>query len=240
MKKIRFPLIMTVLALLTGICACILLLVLSPWSSPLPAAFLYFVPAVFFGIITGICVSGKVSEKICGVMTAVLIPIFLIGGFFLTLWLGFETATQSVTDVEYYEDVLDVSSYDSWHDDTDIDLFPDDIPKNAENITFYYTPQFLQGGETLALSYKSSAEQIGEYLEDLTSDSIWRGKLGDASDYPIDKDPFVRSNIEWSESTEVLVFTAQPYIAESWNHGTLVYAFVDNDNHTVMFVYERW
>ena len=107
MKKITFPLVMALLSFLIGIFACVFLIFSVPWYRQIPQVLLYFVPVIVFGIVSGICYSSKGTEKICRWISVILIPIFLIGGFFLTIYLGIGIVTQSVTDVRYYEDVVD-------------------------------------------------------------------------------------------------------------------------------------
>ncbi len=69
--------------------------------------------------------------------------------------------TTEVTDPQKYEQILSTH----WAAGQPLLAhFPEDIPENAESVTFYYLPGFLQGGMRLRLRFSLPKEEIHNLL----------------------------------------------------------------------------
>ena len=133
---------------------------------------LLFLPAVVFAG-TALSVRCRVfSERAGNWITGLLILPLAAGGFFLCVLFLMQTALTEVTEPVYYERVLAVNGYP---ENPYLAPFPEHIPPDAEDVSFRYLPQFLQGGSEFYLSYRVSEKEQRTETEALCKNAVWRG-----------------------------------------------------------------
>ena len=173
-----FPCVMTILSLLAALGAILLLArgAIQPHRG-LWLWLLLLIPAVVFAG-TALSVRFRVfSERAGNWITGLLVLPLAAGGFFLCVLFLMQTALKEVTEPAYYERVLAVNGYP---ENSYLAPFPEHIPPDAENVSFRYLPQFLQGGSEFYLSYRVSAEEQRAQTETLCQSAV---RYGTAEEY---------------------------------------------------------
>ena len=221
-EQALFPFIMGILAFVCFLVVAVVFIVgtVSPrWGSVL----ILLVPSfVFFGI--GILAwKGIFNSKKTTVLTIILTVVLLVLSFFYVIILMFLSA-EPTTETRYYE-----RAYHQIVDEKYVkDIFPANIPEDAKDISFYYSPQFLQGGEEFRLSYIITEEKIME----------WTALLQDTAEW-------VGSNKEWNEKN-LWGFSGSDsiryhlYWNGDYNHRIMCYVLVDPSLCKIEFIYEHW
>lgn len=221
-KHALFPFIIGILAFV-----CFLLVVLifavntvqPPWGPIL----ILLIPSLVFCVIGFLAWKGILSYKKTTVLTIILTIVFLVLSAFYVITLMFLSAG-ATTETKYYERAY----HQIVNNEYVKDYFPASIPEDARDVSFYYTPQFLQGGEEFRLSYITTEEKISE----------WTALLNDAAEW-------IGSDGEWhqinhrgfSDSDSIRYHL---YWDGGYNHGKECYVLVDSPTCKIEFIYEHW
>lgn len=241
-RKLSFPWVMTAIFFLMFVAAYIFVTVYAVRPYYL-AGLLFAVPFFCFGLIA--LIAGKRNKRVkwANIMTAVLIPVFLAAACLLFSLISMHAATTEVTDLRYYNRALARSSYREWAREGGVDFFPKELPRDAGNIRFYYTPSFMMGGDTLALGFSVSGELLEKYDGFLSPAAEWKGKYGNV-------DMSYRWALSWlfsepdtmplSADDTVYILHKQPYLENNWNHGKIAFAIINPERGTIAFCYKRW
>ena len=138
-----------------------------PWGRTL----VLLLPALgFFGVGAAARI-GRLNPRAAAALTAVLAAVFLCLSVCYVFLLSIRTATTVTTDVKYYE-----RAYAQIGGNEAVRAhFPASVPADAREITFTYTPRFLQGGEVFRLSYRASEEEIIRRSALLPDAAEWSG-----------------------------------------------------------------
>lgn len=166
-----FPCVMAILSLLAALGAVFLLArgtIRPHWGQWL----LLFILAVVFA---GIALSVRCRvfpERAGNRVTGLLILPLAAGGFFLCAMFLMQTALTEVTEPVCYERVLAVNGYP---ENSYLAPFPEHIPPEAENVSFRYFPQFLQGGSEFYLSCRVSEKEQQAETKTLCQNAVWHG-----------------------------------------------------------------
>ena len=167
-KRIMFPLLMTILTSFVGIIFSLTFVGL-PMYLKIIANFFIYLPTVTFLIITITYVKlYKIKDSY--IVFNVLAGFYAIGLFIYYFLLLFSLLAllvlNPVKNVKYYY----VYSGDSR-------IFPEKIPDSAEDIYFYYSPMFLQAADVKILYYKDS-KMTPELFDNKYRDiSLWVGNI---------------------------------------------------------------
>jgi len=161
--------------------------------------------------------------------------------FFLSLHIMIEESTTVITDTAYYSRV--VQSLERTPDQLG-QYFPDEIPAEAENVQFFYRPQFVQGGSTVALKFDAQPEQIQGYADQLVHAAVWRGKATDAkaAKFGIFDYTFRLSQMDYelpADNTVYVLFSRSSPQGD-WNHGTQSLATINEEGTEILFLVQRW
>lgn len=202
---------------------------------------IFGVPFFFFGLMYYLTVKSFIKLKISKFITFVFTIIFLVALPFEFLYFSFDSATTSTTDVRRYERALRLSHFSEF-----TEVFPEKIPKNAENIKFYYTPPFGQGGRELALKFEIDSDTLNTYKEKFSGEAKWTGKDNDteAKEHGVFRG--LLSQFDSAPNSNppgnyvVYVFFSEPYRTGDWNHGKRSLAAINEQNNTVIFHAEIW
>lgn len=77
----------------------------------------------------------------------------------------------TIEDVSYYERTLSRTTVDKCCEG----LLPRHMPKDAENVVFFYTPKFMQGSEEFILAFKADDSTLSSYETKLKENAIRSG-----------------------------------------------------------------
>lgn len=168
-----FPCVMAILSLFAALGAVFLLArgTIQPHRG-LWLWLLLLIPAVVFAAIALSVRFRALSERAGNWIAGLLVLPLAAGGFFLCVLFLMQTALTEVTEPAYYERVLSVNGYP---ENSYLAPFPEHIPPDAEDVSFRYLPQFLQGGSEFYLSCRVSAEEQRKGTEALCRNAVWRG-----------------------------------------------------------------
>lgn len=218
-----FPVIMTVLAFICFVL--VYFFVAYCFIIPQYAKGLLFaIPFAVLLILTICAYFGKVRKEAAAGITAVLSFVFIASAFVLLMFLSFTEGTRAVEDPAYYERALTRSSVQNCTDGNEL-LLPQNIPDNAEDVVFYYTPQVLQGGEIFFISFKTDDRALDAYENELTQYALWSGTYEQAisADMNILYPHTLRGQFDYGklpDSYVLYLLTASPeQTGQEHNHG---------------------
>jgi len=221
-KYALYPIIMSICALF---CFIVVLIIFSSAVQPLCGRMILLIlPALLLGIIAFCAAKGKLGESATTIWTTVLVIVLFLASVFYVSILSVWTATTTTTDIKYYSRAYaQISGEDGVKK-----VFPKSIPADADDITFAYSPQFLQGGEVFELSYRTTDKKLTEWTALLKNESEWIGSNqawhteNNWSFHGIDT---MRYQLDWDGG---------------FNHGEMCYVLIDEEIGRITFCYEQW
>lgn len=217
-----FPIIMAGAALL-----CFLVLFFNMTSAVQPLwgkVMVLILPFLILSTVAALALKGRLNRRKTIIVTCVLSITLVIASFVYTVFLSVLTATTVTTDVTFY-----TAAYEQIDEENGVaGIFPVKIPSNAENISFRYHPQFLQGGEWFELSYTTTANALSDWKAFLTSKAEWSGP-----------------NREWEQMNHIGFYGEdsmryQLHWDGGFNHGEMAYVLIDPTQNRITFHYESW
>ena len=181
-------------------------------------------PSLILALIGFLALKGKLNPRKTENLTLILSIILVIASFFYTIVLSVLTATTVTTDIKFY-----TRAYSQVDDEDGVEgIFPDEIPADAEEITFRYNPQFLQGGEWFELSYTTTADVLSDWDAFLTGKADWIGSnkaWHQANNWFFSGEDSIRYHLYWDGD---------------FNHGEMSYVLIDQSHNRITFHYEDW
>ncbi len=237
-KKIRFPLIMSIITFLVG---CIL----AYTSIGLPLnkdlfiilAVSYF-PFLLFLIITLLCYYfGDKKQKrfvfkaIAGVLSWLLIYYYFIAIFTICLL----ESVNPVTNIKYYKHYVGGSELTK--------VFPKKIPDDVENIEFYYAPGILQGGTNYVLYYIDRNMTPEKFNENYKKQAIWIGHKKEYTEKNgLLSGAFAYTPAYLKNEEDYTIYLVEGECDNSGycNHGKFLLAAYNEQTNEVIFSAESW
>lgn len=213
-------------------------------SFPFINIIIFAIPFCLFAIMTYIKVNQRMNKKACLVITIILAVILPVVMFFNYIFMILNQSTSEVTDIHKYDKVLSMYGYP---DNKSMAHFPSNVPSNAENIRFYERPQFLQGGSSVFLLYKTSEQELTSYY------NKYKGKVQielencSQPSYSYDNDYWIPE--VWKEAIgydsipddfKVMIIDSKPYYPKNWNHGYSYGLALSNQRKEIFFWSEDW
>ncbi len=221
-KACLFPFCMGSLALL---CFLAVMLLVSGSVQPLwGRTMILLLPALLLCGIGLLSLRGVLNDRAALVLTSVLTVVLLFLSVFYVFLLSVWTATTETTDTKYYGRAYHAID----HEEHAREFFPASVPEDAEDVSFLYTPQFLQGGEVFRLSYRTGEDRIAEWIERLESAAEWSGS----------NEEWIRSHNGIFSGTDSIRY--QLYWDGGFNHGEICYILISRADCRIEFNYERW
>lgn len=153
----------------------------------------------------------------------------------------FYDETRDVTDVASYERVIERSCF---RNDL-INQFPKEIPQDAVNAKFYYSPFAIgQGGQEIALGFQANANTINQYIMRFSKQASWIGSARDADAgrhgvFGVTYSCLSGSDSQFLEDYTVYVMKSKPY-SKGWNHGENSLVVINERNDEILFSASRW
>jgi len=149
--------------------------------------------------------------------------------------------TSEVTDIKEYKRILNLEVYDEM-----LYQFPKEVPKNAENVKFFYRPQFLQGGMQMELKMTLDEQIINSYIVNFkdkckqiinidNKEVLW--DLDNVGIFTLG-DHVVEERIE--KGFTIYLLESEPYKTNNWNHGYVIFIAVNDAKTEILFQSEVW
>ena len=181
-------------------------------------------PALVFCGVGAAARKGNLDPRAAAALTAVLAAVFLLLSVFYVFLLSIWTATTVTTEVKYYG-----RAYAQIAGNEAVSAhFPASVPEDAREIAFYYTPQFLQGGEVFRLSYRTTEDELVRQSGLLLAAAEWSGP---------DKEWF-RMHRQVGGDADSVRF--QLFGSGFSNHGEECCVLIDLAEGRIEFYYSRW
>lgn len=192
-----------------------------PWGKMV----VLILPALLLGMLAFFAAKGELGVLATVICTTVLAIALSLASVLYTGFLAIESLVTVTTDTSYYSraykaiDHIDEVKY----------IFPKTIPVDAEDVTFRYNPQFLQGGEIFELSYTTTDEKLAQWNTLLESQAQWVG-----------------TDEQWHEKlygSSLHGTDAMRYqlLGEGRsNHGEECYVLIDRELEQITFYYSIW
>lgn len=218
----RYPLVMSCLALACffAVAAFMASAVQPPWGRIL----VLLIPAITLYVVTFLSSKGILTSKVTTVITTILSIVLLLASVFYTVLLSIWASTTVTTDVRFYS-----RAYARIDDEDGVEgIFPEKIPTDANDITFKYTPQFLQGGEVFELSCTLSSTDISEWESLLKREAEWIGSNEEwhkMNNWAFRGTNGVRYQLDWDGG---------------YNHGEMSYVLIEPSTNRITFYYSEW
>lgn len=143
-------------------------------------------------------------------------------------------AINLITDTKYYKDKVNGHL---------LEVFPKDIPTNAEEVNFFYSPDFLQGGSSIALYYIDKDMTIDKFDEKYKFKAEWVGYFEDYND----KDglltgAFLNTPAQYNNENDYIIYLVNSRCDNSGycNHGNFLFTSFNKNTNEIIFKSENW
>lgn len=233
-EKIRFPLIMSIITFLIGI---LLLCNLIGFSlkAQLIVFLVAFLPFILFAIFVFAIYKNKEKQKvfiifkiISIVITCLLLFYYIIAMFVILITEG----TNPMTNPKYY--IFHVP---------DSKVFPKKIPKDVEDVKFFYAPGVLQGGTRYTLYYIDKNMTLNEFDKKYKKQSKWIGHIDDYKEkVGLLNGAFYYTPSKDKNENDYVIYLIRGRCDNSGycNHGSFLIAAFNEKTHQVIYSTETW
>lgn len=236
-KKCIFPFIMTIITFLIG-CFFGSLCLGRPFSIvAVIEFFISFLPCINFLTITLVCYFSCNTQKskiIINVITA-FFTLALMEYYVIAIFIcAFMEVLNPVTDVRYYTKHINRG---------DLEVFPEEIPDNVEDVEFIYAPGVLQGGTEMALYYVDKNMTIEEFDNKYKDKAEWVGHI---NEYNIKRGllsgAFSNTPAYDNNEEDYIIYLVKSRCDDSGycNHGNFLLAAFNEKTNEVIFKEEGW
>jgi hypothetical protein len=169
------------------------------------------------------------------------------GGFFLSRASDKSQAHQVVNDVKNYHQVRK----QIWLNQAIVKHFPTQIPADATNVHFVYSPGYMQAGNVLQLRLKQPKAKITALLAEYEKVALSKYRGGNSNEH-IDKPNGVPTTFfHTSEDTtdnsfpfnyEILVLGVEDRGSKDfkWNHGNSYGVAISREDKEIVYWAEEW
>lgn len=240
-SKIAFPAIITILSFICFIIVYYNMTIraIEPYYLE---GLLFLIPTLVFGLITFLLMKNKIQFVISTTLTILLIPIFIVTSFFGILLFALDASLNSINDIKKYERVMRLTGYPN---NEITKAFPAKIPQDASEIHFHYNPAVLQGGQNFALRFKSSLENIDNYVTNFSTSALLTGTYNEneLQNYYIHANfggYYVGYNdcIDLPDGYNFYLMYGKEYFEA--NHGKLCIISINQSINEIIFYGQRW
>ena len=171
-KKCMVPLIMSIITFLIG-CVFFYLSKGDPFNLRVKIVLIGYLPFIIFLILLLLCYFKCNTKKSIDIISAIsaVLAFLLLGYYVSAIFIcAFEEAENPITDIRYYKSKVNGSL---------LKAFPKDIPDDAEEVSFIYSPGVLQGGTEVALYYIDKNMTIDKFDKKYRFKAEWIGHINE-------------------------------------------------------------
>ena len=238
-KKAPFPAIMAILSfiLFLGLYWLLTFGSIKPYYI---IGLIFALPFLTYATIAFYTSKGKIGKVSSAIITMTLIIVFVIATFMGLVFIAFDEAANTTTDIGKYEKALRITGYPDNHL---TEHFPDKIPDNAQDLVFSYNPAFLQGGESLGLRFSIDQYTISKYLEEFSQAAKKIGKIPDRFtmvDGIYSSDFEILGYTVLPEDFTIFIIVSKPYESNDWNHGETSIVAISQERNEIIFLANDW
>ena len=140
-----------------------------PNNAKIIALGIAYLPFILILILTLLSIKFKTTKKIFEIITCIIASILWLYYFIAIFICGFIYAFNPVTNIKYYKQYFNGAYLR--------EVFPKEIPKNAEKAEFYYAPGILQGGTYYTLYYIDTSLTKEEFDKKYKEKAKWIGYI---------------------------------------------------------------
>jgi hypothetical protein len=169
------------------------------------------------------------------------------GGFFLSRASDKSSYNQVVNDVKSYRQVRQ----HSWSNKTLIKHFPTEIPADAQNVRFVYSPGSMQAGNILQLRFKQPQAKITALLAEYEKVASWKYRGGDSNEHVNKPNGVPTTFFHTSDNStdnsfpfnyEILVLGVSDKGNKDfkWNHGNSYGVALNTQQEEIVYWAEEW
>ncbi len=236
-KKIRFPFIMGVITFIIGA-----FLSLSTVSVPIKVRitilFISYLPVILFLIIVFLIYKFKDNNKIVfkfKVITFFISLVLIVYYFYSFKFISLKATINPVTNPKYYSYYVTGERLKS--------VFPDEIPLDVENVEFFYSPIFLQGGTKYSLYYIDKDMTLDVFNQKYQDKAIW---IGYKNEYTENKGLlpylFIHTPSYYKNEDDYLIYLVEGNCkgASYCSHGDILLAAFNEKTNEVIFRSQQW
>lgn len=207
------------------------------FSLLLAVPFLFFTGLAIYVNVKDVWVTGSIKAT---VIFAVIFAISYNLGY--TYFLN-EATNKIINDPSKYSRAVRLSSL---YSDRRLDVFPEEIPDNAEDIAFTYIPLYRYGKESVTVYYKTDAETVREFKESFGSRCLWRGTCAEAQTFDVQMKyehykytPYESAHaVPLSDDFDLYIFASQHLETDAF--GMLTYAAINEESCEVILSSAFW
>lgn len=236
-KKIRFPFIMGIITFLIGTFLSFNLVGV-PIKVRITILFLSYLPVVLFLIIVFLIYKFKDNKKIVfnfKAITLFISLVLIVYYFYSFTFISLKATINPVTNPKYYQYYVTGERLKN--------VFPDEIPNDVENVEFFYSPIFLQGGTKYSLYYVDKDMTIDKFDQEYRDKAIW---IGYKSEYTENKGLlpylFIHTPSYYKNEDDYLIYLVEGNCkgASYCSHGDILLAAFNEKTNEVIFRSQQW
>lgn len=204
------------------------------------------IPIAFIILIVMLLKKGKIKDTLGIIITISLIIISIILNFFIFIFVAVDEGTSYENNPLRYKHIYNIVGYDTY-----TYQFPNKIPNdilNSNNVKFFYSPQFLQGGFNFELLLKMDNSDIDSYISNFNQNiqkeiEINSENKYDLNSYGIYEPRFLFDNNQYDyflKEAKFYILKSEPYKANNWNHGIVQYMAKNELEKKLLLVTQVW
>ncbi len=237
-KKIRFPLIMSIITFLIG-----LFLSYDSVGFPLKVRFIIlliaYIPFILFLIFVIVIYKNKQKKKVVSVfkIISIIFTFLLLHYYFVALFLVLIVeAINPMTNPKYY-------SYHIFITPGLKKVFPSKIPKDVENVKFFYAPGVLQGGTRYMLYYVDKNMTLDQFDKKYQKQAEWIGHQDEYTEPSgLLNGAFYGTPAKFKNENDYIIYLIDGRCDDSGycNHGAFLMVAFNEKTHEVVYSTEQW
>lgn len=231
----KLTLIMSIITLLIGCWIYFSTTIGLPLKFNLIILLISFIP--FFIYLFMSIISYKSNKNIGTILTilSIFIASSLVVYYFLVLFISVLIVfVNPITDPKYYNYYV--------RDKTLNKVFPEDIPKDVNDVNFHFSPAMMQAGTVYTLYYVDNNMTAKKFADKYSRQAIWIGKKEDYSNKDLLKGAFSFTPAKYNNEDDYTIYLIEGECDDSGycNHGLFLLAAYNEKTNEVIFAYEDW
>lgn len=209
----------------------------------------FSLPMVFFLLIAWLRITNKMRKRVSAILLVFFTLVFVVVMFFNLIFMMVLEATSETKDVGEYGKIMFLYNQPK---NKSLAHFPKELPKTASEIRFFEQPQFLQGGSSIFLRYKTSVEELNLLSQKYSKTAKvvlksgeydWDSYKNNGQNKDISLPGVFDEAIGYSElpgDFDIIVIDSKPYQTNNWNHGYTYGLAISKQKQEVLFWSEEW
>ncbi len=182
-----------------------------------------------------------IGKKLTNVFTMLVFVFSVVVMPINFLFITFDEATASISDISKYERVMDVVGYPDYEL---VQNFPGEMPEAYKLINFRYNPAFMQADEELILDYQTSSEELKGLADNFSTAAIWSGTPNDEECVTNGLDTldfrWLMEKDEVPSDLFIYLFYSEPVRGGYNNHARFSLAAISFENSEVLYYMEDY